>query len=64
MVANSKAFDLLESMLHAIPSKRIKAEFALTHEFFQGETVGNHKTLPSALFKFRCMYRNDAECRR
>jgi hypothetical protein len=42
MCADGKALDLLESMLHALPSKRIQAEFALTHEFFRGETAPLH----------------------
>jgi hypothetical protein len=42
MCADAKALDLLESMLHALPSKRIQAEFALTHEFFRGETAPQH----------------------
>jgi hypothetical protein len=36
---DSSALDLLEKMLHAVPAKRIRAEFALTHKFFGRELI-------------------------
>ena len=36
---DSSALDLLEKMLHAVPAKRIRAEFALTHQFLGRESI-------------------------